>query len=401
MVAQPDMPPGADSTLGDPYDPAVRAASPGSPPRPGRAEWRWAAPRLLALFLVARLLVVACAIAVERLAPPDPNGPAGSVLRATDRPVLASLTAWDGVYYLGIAADGYRAGPVNGPYPNAVFFPLYPLAVRAAAVPLNGDLPLAGVLVANAAALGALFLAYALARRRVGRAAAFLAATFVTLQPGAVAYSMTYSDSLFLLLAVGSLLCAESGSRAAAGMLSSLAALARLQGALLLVPLLLLFASQDRSRPRRSWLWALGAPAGLAAFGLAIGTLTGDPLTPLTGQSIWDVGGVPGAVAPAWVLVVAAVVYGSVVLVDARLLVDRWRGRDDRAGDGWGLANVATIIVARRVASIPRYMAPVTQLAEQLAGGPYRRRAIRIVLAGSVAGYAVLAILHFALLLAP
>jgi 4-amino-4-deoxy-L-arabinose transferase-like glycosyltransferase len=355
---------------------------------------------LLAVFLVARLIVVACAVGVEQLAPPNPAGPAGSALQYTHRPLLASLTSWDGIYYLGIAADGYRAGPVNGPYPNIVFFPLYPLAVRAVAAPLGGDVPLAGVLVANAAGLAALFVAYALARRRLGADAALLAATFVALQPGAVAFAMAYSDSLFLLLAITALLCAERDQRPAAGILAALAGLTRLQGALLIVPLLLLFASRDGRKPRLSWLWALGGPLGLAAFGAFIGGMNADPFALLTAQSIWDTG-VPGAVAPASALAVGIIVNVAVLLVEARLLLDRWRGHSDAAGSGWALANVAAIVAARRIASLLRYLAPVTQLAEQLASGTYRRRVVSLALAGAVAGYAALAVLHFALLLAP
>jgi len=401
MVAQETLSPGTESVYTDPYDPPVSGSLPEFRRRSGRAELRWVAPRLLAVFLAARLIVVACALGVEGIAQPNPTGPGGSVLRATDRPLLASLTSWDGVYYLGIAADGYRAGPVNGPYPNVVFFPLYPLLVRVASVPLKGDVALAGVLVANGAALLALFLVYALARRRLGPRAALLAATFVALQPGAVAFAMTYSDSLFLLLAVGSLLCAEAGQRAGSGVIAMLAGLTRLQGALLIVPLLLLFMAHDGRRPRVSWLWALGGPIGLLLFGLFIGTVTGNTLTPVTGQAIWDVGGVSDAVAPPAVLLVAAFSYSCVVLVHARLLFDRWRGGFDRPGVAWGLANVAAIIAARRVASVPRYLVPVTQLAEQLSGGGYAGRAVRVVLAGAAAGYVVLAVLHFALLLAP
>ncbi len=378
----------------------MSASDPGSGPLTDRAEWRWAAARLLLLFVIARLLVVACALGVEQLAPPDPTGPAGSLLQYTERPLLASLTSWDGVYYLEIAADGYRAGPVNGPYPNVVFFPLYPLAVRAVATPLGGDVALAGVLVANAAGLAALFAAYALARRRLGWNGALLAAAFVALQPGAVAFAMTYSDSLFVLLAVGALLFAERDRRPAAGLLAALAGLTRLQGALLIVPLLLLFAARDGRKPRRSWLWTLGGPLGLAAFGIYVADVTGEPLGLLAAQSIWDTG-VSGAVAPASALLVAAIVYAAFALVEARLLFDRWRTRADDAGVGWGLANVAAILVARRIASLPRYLAPITQIAEQLAGGTWSRRVVRLVLAGAVVGYAALAILHFALLLAP
>lgn len=372
-----------------------------------RGEWHWALPRILALFLVARLLVVACAISVEWLVRPDPSGPAGSSLRASDAPVVASLTTWDAVYYLGIAHDGYQAGPVNGPYPETVFFPLYPAVTAAVAPllrPLGGDLALSAVLVANVGALLGLMAAYALARRRLPRDTALLAAALVALGPGAVAFSMAYSDGLFLCLAVGSLLAAERGgrgSRVAAGVLAALAGLTRLQGALLMVPLLVIFWRQDRGRFQPSWLLALGGPLGLADFCAAIGALTGDPLGPILAQGAWDFGSVPAAVAEGWVLVVAALIYGATSVVELRLLWDRWRSGADPAGLAWGAVNVAAMVAARRVASLPRYIAPVTQLAEQMASGKYSPRLVRLVLSGSVAAYVVLALLHFSLKLAP
>jgi hypothetical protein len=375
--------------------------------REARGEWRWALPRVLAVFLVARLLVVFCAVSVDWLVDPDPNGPAGSSLRASSAPVIGSLTSWDAVYYLGIARDGYQAGPVNGPYPETVFFPLYP-AVTAAVAPLveavGGDLALSAVLVANAAGLLGLFAAYALARRRLSRDTALLATTLVAVAPGAVAFSMAYSDGLFLALAVGSLLAAERGgrgSRVAAGLLAALAGLTRLQGALLVVPLLLIFWRQDRGRPRPSWLLALGGPLGLADFCVAIGTLTGDPLAPILAQGAWDFGSVPAAVAEGWVVLVAALIYGTTAIVELRLLWDRWRSGVDLAGVAWGAINVAALVVARRVASLPRYIAPVTQLAEQMAAGGYGPRIVRFALASSIGAYVALALLHFSLKLAP
>jgi len=374
------------------------------------AEWRWAVPRLLALFLVARLIVVLAAVSVEWLAAPNSAGPGGSLLRATERPVLASLTSWDAVYYLGIARDGYQAGPVNGPYPETVFFPLYPALTAAVAAPLGGDLPLGGVLAANAAGLLGLLGTYALARRRLSRDATLLAVALVALGPGAVAFSMAYSDSLFLALVIGAFLAAGRGGtagrsglawRAVVGALALLAGLTRLQGAFLFVPLLWLFAQQDRGRPRWSWLAALGAPLGLAAYCLWIGNLTGDPLGPILAQGAWDFGAVPGAVAEPWVVAVAALIYGSTAVLALKLLWDRWRARIDAPGVSWGAVNLAALVVARRVASLPRYLAPVTQIAEQLVGGDYQPRTVRLILAASVAAYSVLAVLHFALKLAP
>ena len=371
-------------------------------PLAGRSSgWQLAATRIIAVFLVTRLLLVGCALAVEAFVAPQSAGPAGSSLRATDRPLLTSLTSWDAVYYLEIARDGYRAGPVNGPYPNTVFFPLYPTVVAATGPLVGGDLPLAAVLVSNVAGLAALFVVYALARRRLGMDAALLATTLVAVQPGAVAFGMAYSDSLFLLLAVGAILAAERGQRPMAGGLGALAALTRLPGVLLLLPLLVLFVAADGRRPRISWLWGLGPVVGLVGAGLLVGRVTGDPLTLVTAQASWDLGAVPGAVAQPWVLVVAALVYAPTVGIGLWLGYRRWRARRDPAGVAWALANLGAVVVARRVASLPRYMAPVTQLAEQLAGGAHSRRTIGFVLSGATVGYVVLATLHFSLLLAP
>jgi hypothetical protein len=368
------------------------------------AEIRWALSRILLVFVIARVLVLACALGVEAFAAPDPAGPAGSLRQVSDRTLLASLTSWDGVYYVGIAADGYQPGPVNGPYPEVVFFPLYPALVSAVAVILAGDVALAAVLVANIAGFLALLAVYGLARIRLGAGAAILTVAIVSLQPGAVAFSMAYSDSLFLLLACASLLAAERGRRPTAGVLALLAALTRLQGGLLVVPLLVLCWTQDRGKPRASWLWALAAPLGTLAVAWLMASIAGDPLALLASQAIWELGEVPSAVAEPWVLATAALIYGGTALVFAGLLIDRWRHPptpSDRAGLAWAVVNVAALLVARRAQSLPRYLAPITQAAEQLAGGRYRPRVIVSLVAASVASYCVLALLHFGLFLAP
>lgn len=361
-------------------------------------------PRILVVFVIARLLVLICALGAEAVVAPDPYGPAGSRLQATDRFLLESLTSWDGVYYVGIAADGYQPGPVNGPYPEVVFFPLYPALVSAVAVLLGGDVALSAILVANVAGLLALFAVFALARLRLGAGPSLLAVTLVALQPGAVAFSMAYSDSLFLLLACGSLLAGGRDRRALGGLLALLAALTRLQGGLLVVPLLVLCWQRDRRRPRASWLWALLAPLGTLAVAWLMASISGDPLALLASQAIWELGEVPAAVAEPWVVLVAAVVYGGTAAVFIGLLIDRWRHRpstSDPAGMAWAAVNIAAILVARRVQSLPRYLAPITQAAEQLASGRYRHRVVASILVASVVCYCVLALLHFGLFLAP
>lgn len=375
------------------------------PPLPDRAaELRWVVPRILLVFAIARILVLLCALGAEAVVAPDPHGPGGSLLQATDRFLLDSLTSWDGVYYVGIASDGYQPGPVNGPYPEVVFFPLYPALVSAVAMLLGGDVALSAVLVANVAGLFALLTVFALARVRLPAGAALLAVVLVALQPGAVAFSMAYSDSLFLLLACGSLLAGERDRRALAGMLGLLAALTRLQGGLLVVPLLVLCWVRDERRSDGSWLWALLAPLGTLAVASLMASISGDPLALLASQAIWELGEVPAAVAEPWVILVAAVIYGGTAAVFLGLLIDRWRHPPqppDRAGLAWAAVNLAAIVAARRLQSLPRYLAPVTQAAEQLASGRYGRRLVTSIVAASVAAYCVLAVLHFGLFLAP
>src|SRR3954471_6351858 len=111
-----------------------------------RLDWRKAVPTLAAVFIATRLIVVLIAVMVEVALPlPHEND------AFDDRPILSSLTTADGVYYLGIAAEGYHQEPVKFAYRDWVFFPLYPLAVKAASVLTLGDIGLAAVLVSNAA----------------------------------------------------------------------------------------------------------------------------------------------------------------------------------------------------------------------------------------------------------
>ncbi len=368
------------------------------------AGWRWWLPRVLVIFVAARLIVLGCAAVAETVAKPGPSGPGGSIVREDNRPVFGSLTTWDAVYYLGIARNGYQAGASNGPYPETVFFPLYPATVAAVAPLVGGDLALAAVLVANIASLVGLCGAYLLARRNIAPQAALLAVTLVALQPGAVAFSMAYSDGLFLALVVGVFLLAgstDARSRVGVGVLGVLCGLTRLQGALLVLPLVILFYRTDGARFRGSWLAALGPVVGLALACGYIGAITGDPLAPLLQQAAWDFGAVAGAVADPWVIGIAAVIYLGTAAVFLRLLIDRWRWGKDPPGVTWGVLNAGALVVARRVQSLPRYLALVIQLAEEFASGRRSRTFVRLVLAGSVTGYTVLALLHFSVRLAP
>ena len=199
-------------------------------------------------------------------------------------PLLAPLARWDSVWYLRIADSGYGGDPAR-----AAFFPLYPLLVRSVGMLFGGSegaLLVAAYLISLAAFLGALALLHRLVVLELGprytRAALLLLAVF----PAAVYFGAPYSESLFLLLAVGAFYAARTGRWAWAGACAGLASGTRSAGVLLLIPLALIWWS---SRPRRGreGAWLLLAPAGLVAYVAWLGLVEGDVLRFLDVQDAW------------------------------------------------------------------------------------------------------------------
>ena len=215
-------------------------------------------------------------------------------------PLLAPLARWDSVWYLRIADSGYggtaslrpgqspRLAPSSAP--RAAFFPLYPLLVRAIATPFGaseGALLVAAYAVSLAAFLGALVLLYRLTELELGRRLARPTLLLLALFPAAVYFGAPYSESLFLLLAVGAFYAARSGSWAWAGACAGLASATRSAGLLLLIPLAMLWWSSRERRPRDA-AWLLLAPFGIAAYAAWLGLVEGDALRFLDVQEAWS-----------------------------------------------------------------------------------------------------------------
>jgi Mannosyltransferase (PIG-V) len=208
-----------------------------------------------------------------------------SLTHALADPVLAPLARWDSVWYLRIADSGYGDSA-----PRAAFFPLYPLLVRAVATPFGGSegaLLAAAYAVSLAAFLGALFLLYRLTELELGRRLARPTLLLLAVFPAAVYFGAPYSESLFLLLAVGAFYAARGGHWAWAGSCAALASATRSAGLLLLIPLAMLWWG---SRPRRPGdaAWLLLAPLGIAAYAAWLGLVEGDALRFLDVQEAWS-----------------------------------------------------------------------------------------------------------------
>ena len=72
---------------------------------------------------------------------------------------------------------------------------------------------------------------------------------------------------------------------------SLLAALTRVPGILLLLPLLVLYISRDGLRPTRDWIPLFLAPLAVGLFLVYLWTVTGDLLAPLHAQDYWRASG--------------------------------------------------------------------------------------------------------------
>lgn len=190
--------------------------------------------RPLALFALSRLIVLLAVYLGGALAADNPFSPPYH-LRGEGNALLDALASrWDTGFYVSIAEHGYRYE--GAALPSVAFFPLLPLAMRVGGA-LTGDVAVAGILISHAALLLATILFYALVSQRWGEGLAGRAAWYLLIFPSAFFGSAVYSESLFLLAAVGALFLARRGYWESAGLLAFAAGLTRFVG-LLVAPLL-------------------------------------------------------------------------------------------------------------------------------------------------------------------
>jgi len=191
--------------------------------------------------------------------PPDLGGWAGTLVEP--------LRLWDGLWYKLIAEEGY--GEHVNTYP--AFWPLFPWLMRLGSDVFAVATETAGWVIANASFLVAFVLLYRLVALDFDRLIARRTIIALAVFPTSLFFSAVYTESLFLLLAVGALYAARRGSWFTAGALGLLAALTRSQGVFLLLPFAVLLWQQfgDQIKSPRRWPSILPTLifAGLPALG--------------------------------------------------------------------------------------------------------------------------------------
>jgi Gpi18-like mannosyltransferase len=145
---------------------------------------------------------------------------------------LSPWYRWDSVHYLDIAENGYQREATE----NSVWPPIFPFLIRS----LSGIMPpmQAALFLSTLFAFLAFYLLHVSTSQQWDKVLAdrllFLTAIF----PGSFFFMAAYTESLFLFMALGSILSARRREWFLAGICGALAALTRQQGVLLILPIL-------------------------------------------------------------------------------------------------------------------------------------------------------------------
>lgn len=238
----------------------------------------------LAIFLGTRLGIMLVAYIADPLMSDgnDHGDPKSNI-------VLEVFTArWDSAFYRDIATYGYTFSRET--LSSVAFFPLLPMLMRGLSPVLAS--PLAGLLVTNMALLCAAIFFYRVVEPEWGPAVAERSVWYLLIFPMSFFGSFLYSESLFLLGAIGALLFARRGQWIAAGCFGAIAAASRFLG-ILVAPMLLIEWWMQRRQPsptRPSFAGVLGAcivPLGTGAYMLYLQQAFGDPLAFAHASAVW------------------------------------------------------------------------------------------------------------------
>ncbi|MEO7271303.1 MAG: mannosyltransferase family protein, partial [Vicinamibacterales bacterium] len=244
----------------------------------------------LAVTLLTRLPIVVVGLLATTTIGLPPNTPA----EAARDPIRALAARWDAQWYAGIAAHGYQWQHSFDPQQNLAFFPAYPLLIRglgtvtgafAEGVPEDKQiarLTWCGLVIALAAFVGAAWYFGRLARELTDEPRARAGLWLVAAYPFALFYSAAYTESLFLLAALGTWFHFRRNDRVATIGWGLLAGLTRPNGCFLSIPLgLLALGVRDaggQCAPAPSWrrlLLAAMPGIGMLLFTLYVHQVTG------------------------------------------------------------------------------------------------------------------------------
>jgi hypothetical protein len=187
--------------------------------------------------------------------------------------LLAIWNRWDALAYQKLAQFGYD---MSGEF-KTWFYPLFPWTVRLIAQ-LSGDYVLSAFIVSGIASVAAAILLRRTVELDFSPRVALRSVWFFLIFPTAYFLHVGYTESLFLALALGSILAARTQRWWLAGLLGGLGCMTRANG-LVLIPTLgveIIHQFVSEKRIRWQWLWIALVPIGFGVYLLNNWLIAGD-----------------------------------------------------------------------------------------------------------------------------
>lgn len=204
-------------------------------------------------------------------------------------PPWRSATAnWDTGYYVTLATEGYQTEVSGGS--NVAFFPLYPTILRAISW-LGVDVVVAGVAVSLVCFLAALILLHELLAEKLSPDVARNALLLLAFWPFSFFFGVAYTESLFLLLAVGALFFVHRERWWLSAVCAALAGATRAVGVFVAIAVVLAYLERSWRPTVRDCAKLVGLGltgiSGLAAFMIYLRAHTGSFFAFLEAQRSW------------------------------------------------------------------------------------------------------------------
>jgi mannosyltransferase PIG-V len=189
-------------------------------------------------------------------------------------PWLEIWNRWDAIYFQHIAQFGYSSTDVL----KAWFYPFFPWCTRWIAW-LTGDYLVSAFIVSGFASVAVAVILRTIVQLDYAADVARRAVWFFLIFPTAYFLHIGYTESLFLALALGSIMAARLERWWVAGMLGALCWMTRANG-IILIPTLAVEAAHQYTVTKRwqwRWLWIAIVSAGFGVYLLLNWKVAGDP----------------------------------------------------------------------------------------------------------------------------
>ncbi len=232
--------------------------------------------KIIILFIVYKFFVILIAVGTQFFIPREIT----HTQIITDNIFLNPFAQYDATAYLDVAKNGYRGDFSEYGTGNYHWYPFYPLLIRLFSFI---GFELAAFLISNIASFFAVATLYLLVKGELGKRNANKTLIYILLFPTAFYFTMMYTEPLFLFLSVSVFYFAKKCNWPLTGLFGFLAALTRIQGIILFVPVLIvylksidyfpkrfhelkIFKLQNYRKIKANILYLFAIPAGMATF---------------------------------------------------------------------------------------------------------------------------------------